>query len=82
MEEEVKIAKMDIHVKTAEPEVGIEPLVIVQVEIIEIIVKEHNVYNVVEHFIFSPFSKDFGDEIQNTKGVMSRGLDDYMILDE
>jgi len=31
MEEEVKIAKMDIHVKTAEPEVGIEPLVIVQV---------------------------------------------------
>jgi hypothetical protein len=28
------------------------------------------------------FSKDFGDEIQSTEGIMLRGLDDYMILDE
>jgi hypothetical protein len=27
------------------------------------------------------FSKDFEDGIQSTKGVMLRGLDDYMILD-
>jgi hypothetical protein len=28
------------------------------------------------------FSKDFGDGIQSTEGVMLRGLDEYMILDE
>jgi hypothetical protein len=28
------------------------------------------------------FSKDFEDEIQSIEGVMLRGLDDYMILDE
>jgi hypothetical protein len=33
-------------------------------------------------FISLSFSKDFRDEIQSTKGVMLRGLNDYMILDE
>jgi hypothetical protein len=28
------------------------------------------------------FSKDFGDRIKSMVGVMLRGLDDYMILDE
>jgi len=40
MEEEVRTAEMEIQVKIAELEVGIEPLVIVHVEIIKIIVEE------------------------------------------
>jgi hypothetical protein len=31
---------------------------------------------------FLSFYKDFGDEIQSTKGVMLRGWDEYVILDE
>jgi hypothetical protein len=31
---------------------------------------------------FWSFLKDFENRIQSTEGVMLRGLDDYMILDE
>jgi hypothetical protein len=36
----------------------------------------------IHSFHFLSFSKDFKNGIQNTKGVMLKGLDDYMILDE
>ncbi len=54
---------------------GIKPLVVVQVETIKIVVEETNVYKDTEHshFIFYHFYKDFGDEIQSTKGVMLSG---------
>lgn len=42
VEEEVRIVKMEIHVKTIEPQVGTEPL-LVQVKITKIIVEERNV---------------------------------------
>ncbi len=43
MEEEVKTTKTNIRVRIIESKMGIEPLVVIQVEIIEIIVKETNV---------------------------------------
>jgi hypothetical protein len=43
MEEEVEIIKMEILVRTAESEVGIEPLVAISVEITKAIVEETNV---------------------------------------
>jgi hypothetical protein len=43
VEEEVKTIEMEIHVKNVEAQVGIEPLVAVQVEITEIIIEETNV---------------------------------------
>ncbi len=43
MEEDVKTVEMEIQVKTLEPKVGIEPQVVVQVEIIEIIIGEIDV---------------------------------------
>jgi hypothetical protein len=43
VDEEVKTIEIEMQVRTIEPEVGIEPLVVVQVEIIEIIVKEIDV---------------------------------------
>jgi hypothetical protein len=33
-------------------------------------------------FHFLSFQKDFKDEIQSIEGVMLRGWDDYMVLDE
>jgi hypothetical protein len=43
MEEEVKIAEIEVQIKIAKLEVGIEPLVVVQVETTYIVVKETNV---------------------------------------
>ncbi len=43
VEKEVKIIKMEIHVRTTQSKVGKRPLVVVQVEIIKIIVEETNV---------------------------------------
>jgi hypothetical protein len=43
VEEEVKTVEMEIQVRTIEPEVGIEPLVVVQIEITKIIIEETNV---------------------------------------
>ncbi len=62
MEEEVITTKVKIQVKIVEPEVGIEPLVVVQVEITKTIKEERNVYNVVEYiyFIFCHVPKILG----------------------
>ncbi len=46
---------------------GTKPLIVVHVEITKTIVDKIDV---------------FEDKIQSTEGVMLRGLDDYMILDE
>jgi hypothetical protein len=43
MEEEVKTAEIEVQIKFAEPKVGTEPLVVVQVETTDIVVKETNV---------------------------------------
>jgi hypothetical protein len=43
VEKEVKTIKTKIYVRTIELEVGTKPLVVVQVEIMKIIVKELNV---------------------------------------
>ncbi len=43
MEEEVKTIEIEVQLKIANPKVGIEPLVVVQVETIETIVEETNV---------------------------------------
>ncbi len=43
MEEEVKTAKMEIHVRIAKLEMGTKPLVVVHVEIIETIIEDTNV---------------------------------------
>jgi hypothetical protein len=60
--------------------VGIELVVVIQVETIEIIVEETCLerYGILAFHILS-FSKDFKDGIQNIKGVMLKGWDDYMI---
>jgi len=62
VEEEVITTKVKIQVKIVEPEVGIEPLVVVQVEITKTIKEERNFYNVVEYiyFIFSHVPKILG----------------------
>jgi hypothetical protein len=67
VEEEVKTTKMEIQVRTIELEMGTKPLIVVHVEITKTIVDKIDV---------------FEDKIQSTEGVMLRGLDDYMILDE
>ncbi len=61
----------------------IEPLVVIQVEITKIIV-ETNVSNIIEyiHFIFCHFPRILGMNPKVQRGVMLRGLDDYMILNE
>jgi hypothetical protein len=43
VEEEIKTIEIEIHVRTIELEVGIEPLVVVQVETTEIIIEEIDV---------------------------------------
>jgi hypothetical protein len=43
MEEKVRIAEMKIQVRTTKPKVGTKPLVTIQVEITETIIKEINV---------------------------------------
>jgi hypothetical protein len=70
VDEEVKTIKMEIHVKIIEPQMGTKPLVIVEVEITKIIVKEINVKNIVEyiHFIFCHFPK-----ISRTKSKVHKG---------
>ncbi len=40
--------------------------------------KGHGIFS----FHFLSFYRDFEDKIQSIEGVMLRGLDDYMILDE
>jgi hypothetical protein len=54
--------------------VGIELVVVIQVETIEIIVEETCLerYGILAFHILS-FSKDFKDGIQNIKGVMLKG---------
>ncbi len=58
---------MEIQVRNVEPEMGTKPLIVVHVEITKTIIDKIDV---------------FGDKIQSIEGVMLRGLDDYMILDE
>jgi hypothetical protein len=41
--EEVRIVEINVHVKIAEPKVGIEPLVAIQVETIKTVVEEIDV---------------------------------------
>ncbi len=43
MEEEVRIVEKNIQVKTIEPEVGIEPLIAIQVENTETVVEKIDV---------------------------------------
>jgi hypothetical protein len=43
VEEEVKIIKTKIHVRTKKPKVGTKSLVVRQVEIIKVIIQETNV---------------------------------------
>ncbi len=47
VEEEIKTVKTEKQVKTVKPEVGIEPLVDVQVEITETIVEEIDAQNII-----------------------------------
>ncbi len=59
MEEEVRTVKTKIQIRTAEPEVGLEPLVDVQVEITKTIVEEIDAQNIAKyiHFIFYHFPR-------------------------
>ncbi len=61
---------MDIQVKTTKPQMGIEPLVDVHVEIINIIVKDTNVQNVAKyiHFILYHFPRISGTESKVHRG--------------
>jgi len=43
VDEEVRTAKMEIQVKTVKLEVGIEPLVAIQVKITKVIIEDTNV---------------------------------------
>jgi len=64
VEEEVKNVETKIHVRIVELEVGIKPLVVVQVETTKIVAEETNVHKNRKyfHFIFCHFTRILGTE--------------------
>ncbi len=70
VEEEVKTVEPNVQVKTVELEVGIEPLVAIQVETTKIIVEEIDVQMDMKYsdFIFCHFTRILGTKSKVQKG--------------